>query len=388
MSAHDAGVHAAARADPGTGAVAEPVVHMVVPDWIDDPTRPSGGNTYDRRVVTGLAARGLDVRLHSVAGDWPSPTAADLGHLATVLDGIADAATILIDGLIGCAAPSVLVPRSGRLGPVVLVHLPLGLDLQPATGEAGPGVRADAERSVLIAASAVITTSQWTSEWLLDRYELDATRIDVGLPGVDPAEPATPDPGGLRLLCVGAVTPIKGHDVLLTALAGLRDRPWHLTCVGSRMPAPEFAARVRSLAAEAGIADRIRWSGPLTGRQLTDAYAAADVLLLPSRMETYGLVATEALARGLPVLGSAVGGLPEALGAAADGARPGLLVPAGDPAALGAAIRRWLTEPALRRELRSAAATRRGHLRTWAATAEDVAAALIRARRRSAVMSR
>ena len=117
----------------------------------------------------------------------------------------------------------------------------------------------------------------------------------------------------------------------------------------------------------------MRFPGPLIGRELDRAYAAADLLVFPSHAETYGMVVTEALARGLPVLATEVGGVTEALGHGEDGTRPGLLVPPGDPAALGAALRAWLEDAELRDRLRLAARERRAKLRPWAATASAVA---------------
>jgi glycosyltransferase involved in cell wall biosynthesis len=89
------------------------------------------------------------------------------------------------------------------------------------------------------------------------------------------------------------------------------------------------------------------------------------------------MVVTEALSRGLPVLATEVGGVTEALGYGEDGIRPGLLVPPGDPAALGAALRAWLEDVELRDRLRRAARERRGKLRPWAATASAIADVLV-----------
>ena len=175
------------------------------------------------------------------------------------------------------------------------------------------------------------------------------------------------------LLCVGAVTRDKGHDVLLDALATATDLSWRCACVGSLDRAPAFADRVRRRAWEGGLRDRVGFPGPRTGPELDRAYAAADLLVLPSRAETYGMVVTEALARGLPVLATEVGGVTEALGYGEDGTRPGLLVPPGDPAALAAALRAWLEDAELRKRLRLAARERRAQLRPWAATASAVA---------------
>ena len=327
-------------------------VHVVVPEGIDDPAQPSGGNTYDRRVCRGLAELGWVVHEHAVPG------AAALAH---IVRGIPDGAVVLVDGLIASPAPDVLVPEARRLRQVVLMHMPLG--------HAG-------ERDVLAAAAAVVTTSAWSRRRLAELYALPADRVHVAEPGVDSAGLAPGTTAGDALLCVGAVTPAKGHDVLLDALTTVADLSWRCACVGSLDRAPAFADRVRRRAWVDELRDRVGFSGPRTGPELDRAYAAADLLVLPSHAETYGMVVTEALARGLPVLATDVGGVTEALGCGKDGTRPGLLVPPGDPAALGAALRAWLGDAELRRGLRRAARERRASLRPWAATTSDVAGVL------------
>ncbi len=197
--------------------------------------------------------------------------------------------------------------------------------------------------------------------------------MHVAEPGVEAASVAPGTAAGDALLCVGAVTRDKGHDVLLDALATATDLSWRCACVGSLDRAPAFADRVRRRAWEGRLRDRVGFPGPLTGPELDRAYADADLLVLPSRAETYGMVVTEALARGLPVLATDVGGVTEALGHGEDGTRPGLLIPPGDPAALGAALRAWLEDAELRDRLRLAARGRRAKLRPWAATASAVA---------------
>jgi glycosyltransferase involved in cell wall biosynthesis len=170
---------------------------------------------------------------------------------------------------------------------------------------------------------------------------------------------------------VASVTHRKGHDVLVEALSTIADPPWSCVCAG----AGELD-RLRRLARERGVAERVRFAGPLASDALAAAYAGADLLVLPSRAETYGMVVTEALARGVPVLATAVGGVSEALGRAPDGDLPGILVPPGDVAALAAALRRWLGEPDLRGRLRAAARARRETLLGWDTTARAVAEAL------------
>jgi glycosyltransferase involved in cell wall biosynthesis len=347
-------------------------VHVVVPEGIDDPARPSGGNTYDRQVCRGLAALGWAVHEHAVPGAWPR--AGEAGHtaLARAARRIPDGAVVLLDGLIASTAPEALVPQARRLRQVVLVHMPLGH--RPPDGEAG-AVRAR-EREVLAAAAAVVTTSAWTRRRLGELYALPAHRVHVTEPGVDAACLAPGTAAGDSLLCVAAVTPDKGHDVLVDGLAMAKDLYWRCECVGSLIRDPAFADDVRRRARNCGLGDRVRFPGPRVGPELDRAYAAADLLVLPSRAESYGMVVTEALARGVPVLATDVGGVSEALGHGKDGIRPGLLIPPSDPAALDAALRKWLCDAELRARLRRAARDRRAKLRPWAATAAAVADAL------------
>jgi glycosyltransferase involved in cell wall biosynthesis len=339
-------------------------VTVVVPDGIDDPARPSGGNAYDRRICRGLAANGWSVHECPVPGSWPSPDETAVATLTSVVAGIPDGALVLLDGLIASAVPEVLVPEARRLRLAVLVHMPLGDGLPGADVAAA---RAQ-ECAVLSAAAAVITTSTWTRGWLLDCYALRPSQVHVAEPGVDAAELAPGTAAGGELLCVAAVTPNKGHDLLLAALVTVSDLPWRCVCVGTLDREPGFVERLRSQARVGGVVDRVVFTGPRTGTDLDLAYAAADVLVLASRAETYGMVVTEALARGLSVVATAVGGLPEALGRGADGSRPGLLVPPGDSAAFAAALRRWLGDTELRRRLRRAAQERRLTLSGWTDT--------------------
>jgi glycosyltransferase involved in cell wall biosynthesis len=347
-------------------------VHVVVPEGIDDPARPSGGNAYDRRVCSGLAALGWAVHEHAVPGAWPRGSEAGHAALARAVRRIPDGAVVLLDGLIASTAPKALVPQARRLRQVVLVHMPLGH--RPPDGEAA-AVRAR-EREVLAAATAVVTTSAWSRRRLGELYALPADRVHVTEPGVDAARLSPGSAAGDALLCVSAVTPAKGHDVLLDALVMVADLSWRCACVGSLDRAPAFADRVRRRAWEDELRDRVGFSGSRSGPELDRAYAAADLLVLASHAETYGMVVTEALARGLPVLATDVGGVTEALGFGQDGTRPGLLVPPGDPEALGAALRAWLGDAELRGRLRRAARERRASLRPWAATTSGVACVL------------
>ena len=159
------------------------------------------------------------------------------------------------------------------------------------------------------------------------------------------------------------------------------DLPWTCTLVGP-LRDPAYVAAVRGAVARHGLDGRVRLTGPLTGAALDAAYAAADLLVVPSRAETYGMVVTEALARGIPVLASDAGGLPETLGRDPDGRVPGVVVPAGDAAALAAALRGWLIDSgAAGRAPAGARTSARPMLHGWEVTARCVAKTLIAQRR-------
>jgi glycosyltransferase involved in cell wall biosynthesis len=345
---------------------------VVLPGNVDDPATPSGGNRYDRAVCDRLARR-RDVHEIAVNGDWPGPSAAARAAVAGALEELPDGSTVLLDGLVACGIPEVLEPGADRLRLVVLVHLPLGDETGLAPAEAA-GLIAS-ERRTLHAAAAVVVTSEGAARRVIGLHGLPPAKVHVAPPGVDaaPLAPGSAAAGGSAaddgrpgpaLLCVAAVSPRKGQDVLVEALRTVEDLDWSCTCVGST---------TRGVPARPG---RVRFAGPRTGADLDAAYAAADLLVLPSRAETYGMVVTEALARGIPVLGTRVDGVPEALGAAPDGTVPGTLVPPGDPAALAAAIREWLTDADLRRRWRVAARARRETLPDWDDTAGRLAAVL------------
>ena len=352
-------------------------VHVVVPDGIDDPARPSGGNVYDRQICRGLSSIGWSLHEHAVPGSWPRPDAASRAALAGVVQRIPDDAVVLLDGLVASPAPEVLVPQASRLRLVVLVHMPLGH--RPADHEADDA--AARECAVLSVAAAVVTTSAWSRRRLLELYPLPADRVHVVEPAVDSADLATGTAAGGALLCVAAVTRGKGHDVLLDALATTTDLSWQCVCVGSLERDPAFVADLRRRSRDGRLGDRVCFAGPRSGADLDRSYAAADLLVLASRAETYGMVVSEALARGLPVVAAEVGGLTEAIGHGAGGVRPGLLVPPDDPAALGAALRAWLGDAELRGRLRRAARERRESLSGWSTTTSVLAGVLAGASR-------
>jgi glycosyltransferase involved in cell wall biosynthesis len=194
---------------------------------------------------------------------------------------------------------------------------------------------------------------------------------------VHPAALSSGSPSGSALLTVGAVVPEKGHDVLIDALAGLADLPWSCRVIGSLDRAPDFVDRLREQVRSCGLDDRVTFEGPLPRESVATAYDTSDLLALPTRLEMYGMVLTEALACGVPVLASDTGGVREAVGAATDGTVPGVLLPPDDAPSLGAALRRWLEDRTWRETLRARALSRRGSLPDWSTTARQVERVLV-----------
>ena len=263
------------------------------------------------------------------------------------------------------------MPAARRLSLVVLVHMPLG-DAPPGQAVAGASER---ERAVLSAARAIVTTSSWTCGRLLERYALRPERVHVADPGADPAPLAPGTAGGGELLCVAAVMPDKGHDVLLAALAAVADLPWRCVCVGTLDRDPAFVDRLRRRAEALGVSDRFCLTGVYPSEELDRAYATADALVLASHAESYGMVVTEALAglfpRDPPLF---MARTPH--GHHDVGKVRALLVPHDDPGALTAALRNWLRDADLRRRLRQAASERRQMLPGWPATTGRIARVL------------
>jgi glycosyltransferase involved in cell wall biosynthesis len=347
-------------------------VHVIVPEGFDHPGQPTGGNIYDRRVCSGLAEAGWEVLVATVAAAWPVPGSGARADLARIVSAIPDGQTVLIDGLIASPAATQLLPHIGRIRMTVLLHMPLATAVDThhdASAESS-------ERAVLRAAAGVVVTSEWTRRQVLTRYEIPARRVHVARPGVDRvAAPAQPVHG--RLICVGVLSQHKGQDLLVEALADLADRDWHCVLAGSLDRDPDFVEQLRTRITRLGYDRRVRLSGVLTGAELSHAYTTADLLVAPSRSETYGMTVSEALAHGVPVIATAVGGLPEAFGATADGSGPGQLIPPGDPAALAAALGDWLGDEGHRHRLRAAVRQRQPTLRGWEQTTQEIADALI-----------
>jgi glycosyltransferase involved in cell wall biosynthesis len=351
-----------------------------------DPDTSTGGYIYNAQILAGLAELGWRTRVHSLDDSFPRPTPSALRDARAEIAALPADGVVVIDGLALAGLERVLDTEAKRLPLVALIHHPLALETGLDASEAR--LLETAERSALALVSRVICTSQWTARTLAT-YGVPVDRIRVVEPGVDrrqwtaraAAERASRDTPELstvtraardvRLLCVATVTPRKGHAVLLEALAELRDRRWHLTCAGSTTrDAATFAAlehQIDRLALRA----RVSFLGDLDADALEREYERADLFVLASYLEGYGMALAEAVARGVPVVSTTAGAIPETVPASA-----GVLVPPGDSRALAKALAPLLDHDDARARLAANARAAASALPTWGAAAEKFAAAL------------
>ena len=338
-------------------------IDVVVPGALATRT---GGYGYDRRVIEALRADGRTVTVHELGGDWPRPDRDAHDAAAATLAALPDGRRVLIDGLAFGALPDLARAESGRLALVALVHHPLaaesGLSLSDAIS-----LRKD-ERRALGAAAQVVTTSPATTRTLVAHYGVPVPCIATVPPGTDPAPLSLgSSAGAANLLAVATLTRRKGHDVLLDALATLADRDWRLRCVGSATRDAATAAALRERTDRLGLAERVTFDGELNDTALAARWAEADLFVLASRHEGYGMVFDEAIARGLPIVASGTGAVGETVPADA-----GRVVPPDDPIAFADALARWFDDPASRHAWRTGARRARGTLRPWRTAGEEL----------------
>jgi glycosyltransferase involved in cell wall biosynthesis len=329
----------------------------------------SGGYVYDRRIAAGLRDAGWTVDWLVLPASFPWPDAAALDQAAAQVAALPDGTLVVADGLAFGAMPALAQHHAARLRWVALVHHPLALE----TGlDAAQRERLfHSERQALAAARAVIVTSAATARGLA-AYGVPAGQAHVVEPGTDAAA-LTQGSGrpALALLCVATLTPRKGHAVLVEALAGLRDRPWTLHCVGSTARHPATTQALRAAITALGLGSRVHLHGEVGPAALETLYAQADAFVLPSYHEGYGMALAEALAHGLPVLSTAAGAIADTVPAEA-----GVLLPPGDVAALRRALARLMDDAPWRAALAAGARAARLRLPTWPQAASTFATLL------------
>jgi glycosyltransferase involved in cell wall biosynthesis len=331
---------------------------------------PTGGYAYDARIIAELRARGWQVDVLDLGDGFPRPSAQTLAAAHARLVALPSKDPIVIDGLAFGVLPDVATELAASHRLIALVHHPLALEagLSPREAEA----LHNSERRALAAARGVIVTSAFTERLIISDYGVPQHKMTVVRPGNDRVAPGRGSgQETVSLLAVGAIVPRKGYDVLLAALASLRDLPWRLTIAGDRSRDADTAARLEADLARSNLADRVRFAGAVSAEQLAALYSSADLFVLASRFEGYGMAFAEAVAYGVPVIGTTAGAVPETVPASA-----GVLVPPEDIAALAAALRQLIEDPARRYRLAASARSAAAGLPTWPHAAELFAQAV------------
>jgi glycosyltransferase involved in cell wall biosynthesis len=340
-----------------------------------DLNTPTGGYAYDRRMIAELRKLDWDVDVVDVGNEFPRPSSAAEEAAFAKLEAVPQGTPLVIDGL----AFGTMAVNASRLALkrklVALVHHPLALETGLTRAEAATFQMM--ERTALSAAGRTVTTSHTTARILMSDYGVPEWRLVVAPPGTDKVAPArgSGGDGPVALLAVGALVPRKGYDVLIAALATLRDLPWRLTIVGDRTRDPATAQRLEADITGFDLTQRITLAGAVTDEKLDALYDGADLFVLPSRYEGYGMGFAAAIAHGLPVIGTDAGAIPEAVPADA-----GILVPPDNMPALAAALYHLITDAGERGRLAAAARTAAAQLPTWADSAVLFSRALEKAR--------
>jgi len=339
-------------------------VYFVFPGCLDALT---GGYTYDRQLIHGLRQQGLRVETLSLSGRFPFPDSADLKEASEALAALPDDAVVIIDGLAFGAFEETALAQAQRLRIIALCHHPLALEsgLDPAQHQR---FLVSEQRSLQMA-RAVLVTSEHTRGILITQFAVPPERVAVARPGTARMSFADCNGEPPILLAVGSLTRRKAHDVLINALAPLVDLPWQARFVGSRDFDGVWSDALQHQVNRLKLQSRIHFAG--TVEDIPLELQSADLFVLPSRYEGYGMVFAEALAAGLPILAARAGAVPDVVPESA-----GVLVPPDDVEALTAALRRLLTREDLRRQLQAGARQAACELPTWADTVSCVARVL------------
>jgi glycosyltransferase involved in cell wall biosynthesis len=338
-------------------------VQFVIPGDIGLPT---GGYAYDRRVLALLPQAGIAAHHLELPASYPEPTVADLARTTKQIAATARDDLLLIDGLAYGAMPADLIARFDRRI-VALVHHPLCLEAGITPARAAELKRLETE--ALAMARHVVVTSAMTGRTLSADFGVAESRITVAEPGTDRAARARGSGDAiLHILAVGSVVPRKAYDVLIEALAPLKTLPWRLDIAGAIDRSPETVKLIERMIEANGFTGRIRLLGPVAEQRLLDLYDRADLFVLSSHYEGYGMVLAEALARGLPIV-TTTGG------AAADTVPDGAALKAepGSPRALAWTLGRAIDDANIRKGIADAAWAAAQSLPRWEDTARRIA---------------
>lgn len=343
---------------------------FAIPGDLDTPT---GGYIYDKRMIAELRELGWRPEVLGLGDGFPRPTALTRAAARAHLSDVPKGRPIVIDGLAFGVLPEAGEALRETHPLVALVHHPLALETGVSPQDAA--ALRESERAALACTRGVIVTSPATARTLAAEFGVPRERITVAPPGTDrPPAVRRQRTSQVALLAVGAVVPRKGYDVLVEALAQLLDLPWRLTIVGDCGRDPPTAARLRADIKRHRLEPRVTIEDAVAAERLSGLYSAADLFVLPSRHEGFGMAYAEAIAHGLPVIGTTAGAIPDTVPAQA-----GILVPPDDVSALAATLRHLIEKPDEREKLAAGAQAAAATLPTWRGSAELFAQAIERA---------
>jgi glycosyltransferase involved in cell wall biosynthesis len=335
-----------------------------------DLATPTGGYAYDRRMIEELRRLGWRVDVVGLGGGFPHPNAEQKAFAQSHLEGTPAGCPVLIDGLALGVLPEAAERIAARVPLVALVHHPLALE----TGIAPDAAKKlhDSERAALAAARAVIVTSPSTATLLAEDYDVPPELITVACPGTDRGAPAPGSTDGIvRLIAVGSVVPRKGFDVLIEALSMIEELPWRLTVAGDLTRDGAAAAQLDAAIGRHRLVGRVELLGAVAPERLDALYAAADLFVLASRFEGYGMAFAEAMAHGLPIVGTTAGAIPDTVPPGA-----GILVEPNDVNALSRTLRMLIENRKEREWLAAGAREAAEKLPTWGDSVKAMAAAI------------
>lgn len=335
-------------------------IRFIIPGDIDTPT---GGYRYDRAIIREWRMLGIDVDLISLTGGYPFPEITEVETALSIIKQTQDADICVIDGLAGGCAPSLMAHCANTMPVVALIHHPLGLESGLSVDQSNALEKL--ERAGLAFVKAVATTSLATAKTVHQLFNYPRNQIHTFMPGVKrggfvPFRTQRP----LRLLSVGSITERKGHDVLIHALGRLRDLEWKLDIVGPEQFNPELFQKLQHITMDENIAENVTFHGAVNADTLDALYQQADIFALASRYEGYGMAYAEAIVRGLPVIATTAGAIPDTVPESA-----GLLVPPDDIDALTHALRIILGDDSFRQKKRMGALQAEPDFTTWSASA-------------------
>lgn len=336
-------------------------LYFAIPGDINTMT---GGYAYARRLITELSELGLLVKHLALSGTYPTPDNIALGYADKHFAALPDGAIVLADGLAFGVLDAIAQLHGERLKIIALCHHPLALEKGLSNAHAKE--LHDSEQRALAAAVAVLVNSSMTARILTQQFSVQPEKIVIAQPGTDHQVFAECNGNPPVLLTVATLTQRKAHDVLISALAQIVDLPWVARFVGSKESDPDWTIHLISKTVKHRLENRINFMG--TVAELSAEYSKADLFVLPSLFEGYGMVFAEALAFGLPIVAARSGAVPDVVPDTA-----GILVTPNNADELATALRLLLTQPALRGKLQRGARRAASHLPTWKNTAMIVA---------------